>query len=60
MDPLGDLVDVHLFESPELPEHWDRLDEFEGSGYKRVVATVDTEGGERSSWIYVLASEHHL
>lgn len=59
LDPLGPLVDVDLFESAELPEHWNRLDEFEGSGYRRVVVTVNTTGGERSAWIYVLAEEQH-
>ncbi|MGA8593398.1 MAG: gamma-glutamylcyclotransferase [Bryobacteraceae bacterium] len=58
LDPLGPAVDVHLFESADLPEHWARLDEFEGSGYQRVVTTVNTEEGERSAWIYVLAQEH--
>ena len=55
MDPLGPSVQVDLFESMDLPEHWARLDEFEGTGYRRVVATVKTEEGERSAWIYVLA-----
>ena len=57
LDASGPVVDVHLFESAELPAHWKRLDEFEGTGYKRAVTTVRTEGGERSAWIYVL-SEH--
>jgi gamma-glutamylcyclotransferase (GGCT)/AIG2-like uncharacterized protein YtfP len=55
LDPLGPLVDVDLLESEELAEHWNRLDEFEGIGYKRVVAAVETEGGKRNAWIYVLA-----
>jgi gamma-glutamylcyclotransferase (GGCT)/AIG2-like uncharacterized protein YtfP len=57
LDPRGPSVDVHVFESMALPEHWARLDEFEGSGYRRVVTTVNTEEGERSAWIYVLAEE---
>ena len=57
LDPLGPSVDVDLFESADLPEHWARLDEFEGSGYHRVVTTVKTEEGERSAWIYVLAED---
>jgi gamma-glutamylcyclotransferase (GGCT)/AIG2-like uncharacterized protein YtfP len=57
LDPLGLSVDVDIFESNELPEHWARLDEFEGRGYRRVVATVNTKGGERNAWIYVLAEE---
>jgi gamma-glutamylcyclotransferase (GGCT)/AIG2-like uncharacterized protein YtfP len=48
-------VEVHLFESMDLPEHWARPDEFEGSGYRRVVATVNSEEGDRNAWIYVLA-----
>jgi gamma-glutamylcyclotransferase (GGCT)/AIG2-like uncharacterized protein YtfP len=57
LDPIGPSVDVDIFESNELPEHWARLDEFEGNGYRRVVATVSTEAGERKAWIYVLAEE---
>jgi gamma-glutamylcyclotransferase (GGCT)/AIG2-like uncharacterized protein YtfP len=57
LDPLGPRVDVDVFESAELPEHWNRLDEFEGCGYQRVVAMVTTQGGEQSAWIYVLAKE---
>ena len=57
LDPLGPSVDVQLFESADLPEHWARLDEFEGSGYRRVVVTVNIEGGERDAWIYVLSEE---
>ena len=57
LDPVGPLVDVDLFESLELPDHWARLDEFEGSGYRRAMTTVNTREGERSAWIYVLATE---
>lgn len=57
LDPLGPAVDVDLFESEDLPKHWARLDEFEGSVYQRVVTTVNTEEGEQTAWIYVLA-EH--
>jgi gamma-glutamylcyclotransferase (GGCT)/AIG2-like uncharacterized protein YtfP len=57
VDPLGPSVEVQLFESTDLPMHWARLDEFEGSGYRRVVTTVNTADGERSAWIYVLAEE---
>jgi gamma-glutamylcyclotransferase (GGCT)/AIG2-like uncharacterized protein YtfP len=58
LDPLGSPVDVDLFESSALPGHWARLDEFEGSGYRRVATTVNTEEGTRSAWVYVLAEEH--
>jgi gamma-glutamylcyclotransferase (GGCT)/AIG2-like uncharacterized protein YtfP len=57
LDPLGPSVDVDLFESVDLPEHWARLDEFEGSGYQRVITIVNTKEDERSAWIYVVAEE---
>lgn len=56
LDPLGPVVEVHLFESPELPDHWPRLDAFEGTGYRRVVAPVRTADGELAAWIYVVAA----
>lgn len=54
LDPAGTSIDVHLFESADLPDHWARLDEFEGPGYRRAVATVVTATGEVDAWIYVL------
>lgn len=51
----GDWVRVDIFISPDLPDHWTRLDAFEGSEYRRVNATATTEDGERGVWIYVLA-----
>lgn len=55
LDPLGPVVEVYLFESLELPDHWSRLDEFEGAGYRRVVTQVRTADGELDAWIYVIA-----
>ena len=57
LDPAGRRVDVDVFESPDLPAHWLRLDAFEGSGYRRVATTVATAGGALDAFIYVLASE---
>jgi gamma-glutamylcyclotransferase (GGCT)/AIG2-like uncharacterized protein YtfP len=57
LDPQGGPVEVHLFESSELPDHLRSLDDFEGPGYRRVVAQVQTANGEVEAWIYVLASE---
>ena len=51
----GPAVDVLLFESSGLPDHWARLDEFEGSGYRRMVTTVSTAEGDLLASIYVLA-----
>ncbi len=55
LDPAGPAVGVKVFESVELPGHWARLDEFEGDGYRRAVASVETEDGVVAAWIYVLA-----
>jgi len=57
LDPDGPTVDVQLLESSDLPEQWTRLDEFEGSGYRRTVTTVSTGEGDLSAFIYVLAQD---
>ena len=54
LDPDGPAVSVLVFESQDLPQHWGRLDEFEGSGYERVVVGVSTQAGNRSASIYAL------
>ncbi len=36
----GQRIDVYLFESAELPQHWAMLDEFEGESYERVPIPV--------------------
>jgi len=55
LDAAGDAVDVQLFVSPDLLEHWTRLDAFEGDGYRRVVARVRTATGEVEAFVYVAA-----
>jgi len=55
VDPDGHTVDVQVFESADLADHWTRLDEFEGSGYRRTVTTVSTAEGDLEASIYVLA-----
>ena len=57
LDSTGPLVDVQLFESLDLPDHWSRLDEFEGTEYRRVVTQVSTREGDVPAWIYVIADE---
>ncbi len=54
LDPLGHAIEVHLFESPDLPAHWPRLDAFEGEGYRRVVTLVCTLDGDLDASIYVI------
>ncbi|MEL6827871.1 MAG: gamma-glutamylcyclotransferase [Pseudomonadota bacterium] len=53
----GTRVDVDVFESPDLPEHWPRLDEFEGTEYERVIADIHTEAGVIAASIYALRPE---
>lgn len=56
LDPGGQAIDVDLFESVDLPAHWARLDAFEGDGYRRVLARVETAAGGLDAYIYVTAS----
>ena len=55
LDPSGSAVEVHLFESEGLPDHWTRLDAFEGAGYRRTVTQVHTADGGLDAWIYIIA-----
>ncbi len=55
LDPTGPAVEVFVFESADLPDHWDRLDAFEGDGYRRAPVTVETKDGPVEAFIYVLA-----
>jgi gamma-glutamylcyclotransferase (GGCT)/AIG2-like uncharacterized protein YtfP len=56
LDADGAEVEVQVFESPDLPAAWSRLDAFEGPGYRRVVTDVATEHGALAASIYVLAA----
>ena len=40
----GNEIPVQLFVSDELPEHWSRLDDFEGPEYLRVLVPVKSAG----------------
>ncbi|MDJ0950648.1 MAG: gamma-glutamylcyclotransferase [Alphaproteobacteria bacterium] len=54
LDPPEQVIEVYVFESPELPDHWLRLDAFEGAGYRRVVTQVRTVDGDLEASIYVI------
>jgi len=56
LDPSGNIIEVYIFESLDLPDHWRRLDEFEGAGYRRAVTLVSTSDGDRDASIYVVGS----
>jgi gamma-glutamylcyclotransferase (GGCT)/AIG2-like uncharacterized protein YtfP len=49
----GDEIEAHLFVSPDLPDHWDRLDAFEGCEYRRSKVQVLTASGAVEAWIYI-------
>ena len=53
LDDAASTVTVQLFQSPDLPAHWSRLDAFEGDGYNRVPVRVSTAAGEAWASIYV-------
>jgi gamma-glutamylcyclotransferase (GGCT)/AIG2-like uncharacterized protein YtfP len=54
-DPDGTPIEVFVFESRALPDHWPRLDAFEGPGYRRIAVDVSTPEGVLPASIYVLA-----
>jgi uncharacterized protein (TIGR00290 family) len=60
LDPDAAPVEVSVFESGELPGHWDRLDAFEGDGYRRVAVDVATAEGALPASIYVVANPAEL
>ncbi len=48
-------VPVEVLTSPALAAHLDRLDRFEGPGYRRVVTTVLLDDGDEvDAWVYEL------
>lgn len=53
LDSSAPEIEIHLFESDDLPNRWPRLDAFEGAGYLRVKAQIDTSDGPLEAWIYV-------
>lgn len=55
LDDEGQTVPGFLFSSDQLQAQWDRLDEFEGNGYRRVLTAVCRSDGSRvSAYIYAL------
>ncbi|HYJ04313.1 MAG TPA: gamma-glutamylcyclotransferase family protein [Chthoniobacterales bacterium] len=54
-DERGGEVEGLLFISEILAQHWDRLDEFEGEGYERVLTTAKlSDGTTIDAYIYRL------
>jgi len=55
LDSQGEAIEVHVFQSADLPGHWARLDAFEGEGCRRDIAQVQTATDVLAACIYVLA-----
>jgi len=55
LDPNGQEVRVHVFTSADLPDHWARLDAFEGAQYQRVSASIVIGDRAAEAWIYAAA-----
>lgn len=54
----GQKVQGFIFTSDELADHWDRLDDFEGVGYDRVIITAYLQTGESvTAYVYALADK---
>lgn len=57
-DRAGPLLTVQVLTSRSLPDAWGRLDEFEGSEYRRIVAPVRlASGAVVVARLYVLAED---
>ena len=55
LDADGPVVPGFLFSSGYLADHWERLDEFEGDGYRRVRVSVEVAGDASvEAWVYEL------
>lgn len=55
LNPEASTVSGYLFSSDALPDHWERLDAFEGGGYQRINCEVRLESGETvSAFVYAL------
>jgi gamma-glutamylcyclotransferase (GGCT)/AIG2-like uncharacterized protein YtfP len=56
-DETAPWVDGLLFESAELPDHWSRLDDFEGPGYERVLVSARlSDGTAVATFVYAIRS----
>ena len=51
----GEEVEGFVFSSGHLSEYWSMLDEYEGAGYRRILARVTIESGEEiEAYVYAL------
>ncbi len=60
LDDCGDDVQGVLFSSGELAGHWQRLDDSEGSGYRRVItAAIREDGSVVDAYVYEIVGSPH-
>ncbi len=53
LDSDAPVTSVDVLESDDLEKHLRRIDDFEGSGYRRIETTVTlADGTETTAWIY--------
>ena len=58
LDKHGSKIEGFLFSSEHLPDHWSRLDDFEGQDYKRMLTTVCLKDETAvDAYIYTLCAE---
>lgn len=56
LDSSGEAVTGQIFQSDALPDHWARLDAFEGPGYRRTLTTVRLgDGSAVEAYVYCLS-----
>jgi gamma-glutamylcyclotransferase (GGCT)/AIG2-like uncharacterized protein YtfP len=56
-DELGNEIKGLIFTSEQLPEHWQRLDDFEGEGYVRqLIQAKLVSGSNVKAYIYALVN----
>jgi gamma-glutamylcyclotransferase (GGCT)/AIG2-like uncharacterized protein YtfP len=55
LEQPGMSVSGYLFESDELDQHWETLDQYEGDGYRRVAVQVHLSNGTSvEAFVYAL------
>jgi gamma-glutamylcyclotransferase (GGCT)/AIG2-like uncharacterized protein YtfP len=58
LDESGSEVAGFLFTSASLPDHWARIDQFEGEGYERTLTSATRASGETvDAFIYRLSAQ---
>lgn len=60
-DENGDLIKGFIFQSKDLNQYWQHLDEFEGEGYERMLIIAEFEDGSSTqAYVYALHPQELL